>query len=355
MCGVDPEDCPYILQALKDARIRQSEFQFAYGLDGTLAHAVERVFGALAASRGEIYWRDPPAVRPQGIGRAAPLPGRPRAPHGSGPERAERLNWFICLNDFHDEYRQCAKAAVLSSERYQMNRFCLYDGADEPFADWLARHGVRVIRHRFSLVDQLLSAGIEGPGIAPGAYLRVDIPEVAASERLIDTSHYLYTDCDVFFTSDPSRLLDNRTGTFCDSAELSERDAHFNSGVMWCNAEFFRRSLSEFRRFLIEGRFRFVAYDQGALNEFYGSSRQVLGREYNWKPYWGVDGNAVIVHFHGPKPRAFRLWQRDPQEFARRLPSLTPFLGPHTRAAYEHYVGLFEQLLEREAAAAAST
>lgn len=48
---------PYILQALKDAKITQDEFVFAYGHDGTLAHAIERVFGALAASRGEIHWR----------------------------------------------------------------------------------------------------------------------------------------------------------------------------------------------------------------------------------------------------------------------------------------------------------
>lgn len=50
---------PYVMQALKDAKLRQDEFQFAYGHDGTLAHALERVFGALAASRGEIHWRTP--------------------------------------------------------------------------------------------------------------------------------------------------------------------------------------------------------------------------------------------------------------------------------------------------------
>lgn len=48
---------PYVMQALKDAKITQDEFVFAYGHDGTLAHALERVFGGLAASRGEIYWR----------------------------------------------------------------------------------------------------------------------------------------------------------------------------------------------------------------------------------------------------------------------------------------------------------
>jgi len=48
---------PYVMQALKDANLSQLEFTTGYGRDGTLAHAVERIFGALAASRGEIRWR----------------------------------------------------------------------------------------------------------------------------------------------------------------------------------------------------------------------------------------------------------------------------------------------------------
>jgi hypothetical protein len=109
--------------------------------------------------------------------------------------------------------------------------------------------------------------------------------------------------------------------------------------------DFFGRSLAEFRRFLVAREFKFVAFDQGALNEFYGPSREVLGREYNWKPHWGVDENAVIVHFHGPKPWDFRLWQHDAAAFNRRQPALEPFLQPHTEAAYEHYVARFEEYL----------
>lgn len=48
---------PFVMQTLKDARLSHLEFDTGYGRDGTLAHAVERIFGALAASRGEIRWR----------------------------------------------------------------------------------------------------------------------------------------------------------------------------------------------------------------------------------------------------------------------------------------------------------
>lgn len=189
--------------------------------------------------------------------------------------------------------------------------------------------------------DQLIASGIEEPLTGLGTFLRIDIPELAARHHLLDSPYYLYTDCDVIFQNDPSPLLDIETDTFRAAIEINDSPGHFNAGVRWCNAEFFRRSLAEFRQFLIERRFRFTAHDQGAINEFYGGSRQVLPRQYNWKPHWGIEPNAIIVHFHGPKPEAFRLWQRDSVAFMSRWPAHTPFLRTYTREAYQHYVGVF--------------
>ena len=47
----------FVMQALKDAGLRHLKFDTGYGRDGTLVHAVERIFGALPASRGKIRWR----------------------------------------------------------------------------------------------------------------------------------------------------------------------------------------------------------------------------------------------------------------------------------------------------------
>jgi lipopolysaccharide biosynthesis protein len=47
----------YIMQRLMAAGLNQREFVVPYGRDGTLAHAIERIFGALARSGGEMYWR----------------------------------------------------------------------------------------------------------------------------------------------------------------------------------------------------------------------------------------------------------------------------------------------------------
>ncbi|MBJ3763921.1 hypothetical protein ILP92_14305 [Maribius pontilimi] len=35
-----------------------------------------------------------------------------------------------------------------------------------------------------------------------------------------------------------------------------------------------------------------------------------LPLENNWKPYWGTDPDARIIHFHGPKAQDIRVFQR---------------------------------------------
>ena len=45
--------------------------------------------------------------------------------------------------------------------------------------------------------------------------------------------------------------------------------------------------------------------DQGAFNMFYAGQFEVrLWPSWNWKPYWGYQSDAKLLHFHGPKPRS---------------------------------------------------
>lgn len=45
---------PWVLRRFIDAGLRQDEFPYGYAGDGTLAHAAERVFGAVARSGGRL-------------------------------------------------------------------------------------------------------------------------------------------------------------------------------------------------------------------------------------------------------------------------------------------------------------
>ncbi len=47
-------------------------------------------------------------------------------------------------------------------------------------------------------------------------------------------------------------------------------------------------------------------YDQPVLNDFYRDRWERLPLALNWKPYWGHDPAAKILHFHGPKFQVIR-------------------------------------------------
>ena len=43
-------------------------------------------------------------------------------------------------------------------------------------------------------------------------------------------------------------------------------------------------------------------FDQGYLFEVSARQYEKLPIEFNWKPYWGYNPDARILHFHGIKP-----------------------------------------------------
>jgi lipopolysaccharide biosynthesis glycosyltransferase len=55
---------------------------------------------------------------------------------------------------------------------------------------------------------------------------------------------------------------------------------------------------------VVEGRLSITAPydDQSAPNELFSGRWEHLPSTWNWKPYWGRNDEANIVHFHGPKP-----------------------------------------------------
>ena len=81
------------------------------------------------------------------------------------------------------------------------------------------------------------------------------------------------------------------------------------------------------------------SWDEAAYRWFYRESNgplwDRLRPELNWKPYWGENAQARIVHFHGPKP-----FQRD------YIDSDWPELKPFTGGAYLEQVKRWDELLE---------
>lgn len=244
--------------------------------------------------------------------------------------------WFFALNDAGNafaDYCLMAQVAVRSARRHASLRpIFLFDGQPCDLTRWMQEQGVQVVHHRTSVYDRLVahaesSGRKQSVSTGAGAFLRLDIPEICDTLGITDT-YALYTDCDVLFRRDPVPQLRRLTPEFFAAAPQSHpRDWHdMNSGVLWMNLPRMRQMLEPLRAFVCAEMdvLRTTGYDQAALRAFYGRMRKGapawdrLPLELNWKPHWGRRDEAVILHFHGPKPTSRTALARGASHAAHR-------------------------------------
>jgi lipopolysaccharide biosynthesis glycosyltransferase len=240
------------------------------------------------------------------------------------------MRWFFALNAecmSFGQYAEMVQVAVWSALRHtRLQPHFLYHGEDDPpLLSWLRDHGVNVWRARSRFYDELcsLEKKLKNPDARTcggGAYLRVEIIDLLAQHGIRDTQ-ILYTDCDVMFQHDPEPILRSLPCRFiaCGPESMRGTPTDINTGVLLMHVARLRRFNKEFIAFT-RGQLEHsvtAAFDQAAYRNFFrGPLPQrswpwkrgwnALPDELNWKPYWGENPDAVVVHFHGPKP-----FQRD--------------------------------------------
>jgi len=133
-------------------------------------------------------------------------------------------------------------------------------------------------------------------------FLRFMIPDVEK-----DDEYVLYADTDVLFlkeiTLEDFSFLP-KTVSVCPEFENSYNYTNFNAGIMLINIASYKSAKMELCNLLKnEIRAKIECCDQGYLNELYQDNFEKLPNIYNWKPYWGINDDAIIVHLHGLKPR----------------------------------------------------
>ena len=256
------------------------------------------------------------------------------------------MQWYFALTEDSTAFRQYAEMIMVAVHTAQQHTtlepHCIYDGGDNEFTAWLTKRGVRIIQHRSFVRDALGELGRQkgNPHLAPalsGAFSRIELPEIVTTGRI------LYTDCDVFFLGEVVPELEANACRYFAVAPESTRDdyVNMNTGVMLMNTERLRESLPAFREYSSKNLAALEAesWDEAAYRWFYrdenGPMWDRLRPELNWKPYWGENPQAKIIHFHGPKP-----FQRD------YIDSLWPELKPLTGGAYLAELKRWSALLE---------
>lgn len=253
--------------------------------------------------------------------------------------------WYFSLSeaslDRRDHgWRSLARVAVTSAlKNTSLRPYMLYDGQDSEFTGELRAMGVIVILHRVSFYEQLVEAArARGPdylGIALGAFPRVEIPWVEKEDDVV-----LYTDCDVVFVGDPQFAFTPEYFAAAPQTSQTDYDNDLNSGVMLLNVRRLRQDLPRFINFITDHLSNgSPGFDQENYRRFYKGKWDRLDLTLNWKPYWGENPAAKIVHWHGAKPQMIRRLLTDPS-LNTNTSWKTLFDG--NRASYRRHLQLWE-------------
>ncbi len=258
------------------------------------------------------------------------------------------MQWYFALTEDSTAFRQYAEMVMVAVHTAQkhtgLEPHCIYDGKENEFTAWLKKRGVRIIAHRSFVRGALEDLGRQeqNPHLAAalsGAFSRIELPEIAQETK---GDCVLYTDCDVMFLDEVVPELEaNACQLFAVAPESDRSDyVNMNTGVMLMNITRLRESLPEFREYVAKNLAALEAesWDEAAYRWFYrdenGPLWDRLRPELNWKPYWGENANAKIIHFHGPKP-----FQRE------HIDSHWPELRSFTGAPYSTQVDRWTKLL----------
>ncbi|MEB3375017.1 glycosyltransferase [Bacteroides sp. CR5/BHMF/2] len=202
---------------------------------------------------------------------------------------------------------------ISAKKNTSLHLVCLYDGNTNDLVYRLLKEfNVEIILHQLPYKQELmeiyprewmlqnLGKEIEYNRIF-GTFMRMEIPVVEKEEKYV-----LYSDIDVIFNSD-ILLEELPHPTYLAAAPEYERNVedmeYFNAGVLVMNIQGMKEKYEEFI-LKMKNRERNISglFDQGYLNELCFKDMELLPIEYNWKPYWGINDKAKLIHFHGMKP-----------------------------------------------------
>ena len=249
------------------------------------------------------------------------------------------MKWYFACSKGSDDFYPLLKAAVNSAlENTTLKPNFIYDGEPDELTEWLKNKGVNIIYHKVSFADRILETFSEKDRYIPlGAYLRCDIPVLEKDEEYI-----LYTDCDVIFLKDINEYNTPKPKYFACSSQFNKKDfIDFNTGVMVMNVATLKESHSQFVEFIKENINRLPVFDQSAYQFFYGKKNEKLDVMFNHKPYWGVEKNAYVVHFHGPKPLIFTT-----DDAVKNLNKSFTTIYKKNPESYDYYLNLFKRYYE---------
>jgi hypothetical protein len=256
------------------------------------------------------------------------------------------MKWYTCINEESlVGYLEHLRVAIASAKAVGgLEPHVIFDGDPKKLIEAVGHSDFHIHQRQCGLKREIEATPPRAgwsPRLANGALLRLEIPFIEPSERYV-----LYTDCDVLFTG---RV---ELEAFSPRYFAAAPGHHpFNwldicSGVMLLNAPAMHSEYSRVMDVLRNNLGRPHYYDQEALNTVFRGRWDRLPLEAHWKPYWGPNPDATIVHYHGPKRNYAVEFARRTLEECADYPEDYLILYQTSKEGYAYYDRLFSLFLE---------
>ena len=234
-----------------------------------------------------------------------------RMQSGDGGPMPRKAICAINIPSFSPDYREYARICLHTAHGCGYEPWLLVDGGDLSedelrkelgwATDGVGGETAQMLRAQSRFLPEMTSAlRPKELLIARGAMLRLEIP------FLFDDEIVLYTDLDVMFRKGIDAMPPLPTVKYWGMVHEIRRGGMFNSGVSIMNLPNLRATADVFdtwvRRMILAGHLPKRCWDQGLINSFYKDNITTIPDEWNWRPYWGPNPDAAILHYHGPKP-----------------------------------------------------
>lgn len=192
-----------------------------------------------------------------------------------------------------------------------LDLYALYDGSEnDTVYNILKKYSVKIFLCSCSFKESLQkyynnnSQDIKhGLKRMLGCFMKFDISNYETEDNVV-----MYTDIDTIFMKNYDWDLFKTTKTILAAPEFNKNYDiiknyyYFNAGILVINIP----ELIERKKILLNMLNNNIkpyqeCWDQGFWNELYKNDFEKLPLEFNWKPYWGINKNAIIIHIHGIK------------------------------------------------------
>ena len=267
--------------------------------------------------------------------------------------------WFMALDCRISNVKYYAKMAVLSAQHFtNLVPVLMLHCPDPELENWMQKHDVIIADPKNSMLVQYLDQHKDKlTNLGASTWYRIAIPVViddllkANNSRIITLrnenpkymEYVLYTDADIVFVNNltiTTKLLPRYFSLPIQGDHLYSnnnpfsKQIHTNAGVILMNVTAFRSIETEFITYILKhimhnNEGSIVFNDQTAFHSFFPIHfkslsiyqliilriwytsyyntlfakyySDVLLKIYEWEPYLGINKDAVILHWHGPK------------------------------------------------------